>query len=89
MRKRWDGGFDPEQVQKLDKAFTIAWERVRADKGAELNSEEYHRTSLAQHIMAIARSGVEPTVVGLANEAVRRFQQQVALEAREPDSKGG
>jgi hypothetical protein len=33
MRKRWDSGFDPEQVQNLDKAFTIAWETIRADTG--------------------------------------------------------
>jgi hypothetical protein len=89
MRKRWESGFDPEQVQNLEKAFTIAWETVRDDKGPELNSEEHYRTSLAQHIMAIARSGEEPTVAGLAKEAIRRFQQQIALEIRESDSKGG
>ena len=89
MRKRWADGFNPEQVQNLDMAFAIAWESVQADTGVELNSEEHYRMSLAQHIMAIARSGAEPTVVGLAKEAIRRFQQQIALEIRESDSKGG
>jgi hypothetical protein len=89
MRKRWENGFDPEQVRNLDKAFTIAWETIRVDKGPELDSEEHYRMSLAQHIMAIARSGEEPTAAGLAKEAIRRFQQQIALEIREPDSKGG
>jgi hypothetical protein len=89
MPNRWDSGFDPEQVQNLDAAFAIAWAIVRANKYPELNSEEHYRVSLAQHIMAIAQSGVEPTVVGLANEAARRFQQQIALESREPDSMGG
>jgi hypothetical protein len=89
MAERWDSGFDPEHVQNLYTAFAIARETVRANNDSELNSEEHDHNSLAQHIMAIAQSGSEPTVVGLANEAVRRFQQQITLEAKEPDSKGG
>jgi hypothetical protein len=89
MAERWDSGFDPEHVKNLYIAFAIAQETVRASDDFEISSEEHDRISLAQHIMAIAQSGSEPTVVGLANEAVRRFQQQIALEAKEPDSMGG
>jgi len=89
MRKRWGDEFNPEQVQELDEAFEIAWQSVKHDKGAELESEEHYRMLLAQQIIAIAQSGKEPSVEGIAKEAIRRFQQQIALEVREPDSKGG
>jgi N-acetylglucosamine kinase-like BadF-type ATPase len=75
-------------VLELDKALQLAWELVRASDDAALNSEEYNRTSLAKHIMAAARGG-EARASELAQEAVQRFKQQIALEIQRPDSKGG
>ncbi len=88
VRKYWDRAFGPETVQELDKALQLAWEMVRMSDDAGLNSEEDNRTSLARHIMAAARGG-ETGATELAQEAVQRFKQQIALEVGQPDSKGG
>jgi hypothetical protein len=85
---RRDSAFGPEAVRRLNTAFQRAWEFVRRSGDADPTAEEHSRTSLAQHVIAIARTG-EINVRRLAKEAVARFRQQRALEDRRPDSKGG
>jgi hypothetical protein len=88
MLARRDSAFGPEAVQRLNRAFQRAWRFVRRSGEADPASDEHSRTSIALHVMAIARTG-ENSVQRLAKAAIDRFRQQRALEDRRPDSKGG
>lgn len=88
MLVRRDSAFGPEAVRRLNTAFQRAHEFVRRSGDADPTAEEHSHTSIALHIMAIARTG-EINVRRLAKAAIARFRQQRALEDRQPDSKGG
>jgi hypothetical protein len=88
MMVRRDSAFGPEAVQRLNRAFQRALEFVRRSGDADPTADEHSRTSIAIHIMAIARTG-ESNVRRLAKAAIDRFRQQRAIEDRRPDSKGG
>jgi hypothetical protein len=88
MLVRRDTAFRPEAVERLNAAFQQAWEFVRRSGDADPTAEEHSRTSIALHVIAIARTG-ESNVWRLAKGAIDRFRQQRALEDREPDSIGG
>jgi hypothetical protein len=88
MLARRDSAFGPEAVQRLNRAFQRAWRFVRLSGHADSVDEKHSRTSIALHVMAIARTG-ESDVQRLAKAAIDRFRQQRALEDRRPDSKGG
>jgi len=72
----------------LNAAFEQAWEFVQQSGDVDLTAEEHARTSIALHVIAIARTG-ENNIRRLTEEAIVRFRQQLALEDREPDSRGG
>jgi hypothetical protein len=88
MLVRRDSAFGPEAVRRLNTAFQRAHEFVRRSGDADPTVEEHSRTSIALHVMAIARTG-EINVRRLAKAAIARFRQQRAIEDRQPDSKGG
>ena len=88
MLVRRDTAFRPEAVERLNAAFERAWEFVQQSGDADPTAEEHARTSIAQHVIAIARTG-ESNIGRLASGAIDRFRQQRALEDREPDSRGG
>ena len=88
MLARKYSAFGPEAVRRLNTAFQRAWEFVQRSGDADPTAEEHSRTSIALHVMAIARTG-EINVRRLAKAAIDRFRQQRALEDRWPDSKGG
>jgi hypothetical protein len=88
MLARRDSAFGPEAVQRLNRAFQRAWRFVRRSGDADPAVDEHSRTSIALHVMAVARTG-ESNVRRLAKAAIDRFRQQRALEDRRPDSKGG
>ena len=74
----WDNSFEPQEIQVLSAAFERAWDFIEKSGDAGLDMHE-PRSSLARHVMAVARAG-EKNPLRLTNAAIHRYRQQRAQQ---------
>jgi hypothetical protein len=79
MPAYWDDSFAPEEIQLLSAALDRAWAFVEKSGEFGMDAPEHCRSSLAIHVMAIARTG-ERDPLRLANSAIQRYRQQRAQQ---------
>jgi len=75
----WDNSFEPEEIQVLSTALERAWDFIEKSGEFGMDAPDYCRSSLATHVMAIARTG-ERDPLRLANSAIQRYRQQRAQQ---------
>src|SRR6185369_4943810 len=77
-----NGGFDPEDVARLDAAFTAAWKQIefRFDPASDLERDAI-REKLAVIIVELGKSFHEMDAVELQARALAMFDNQISSES--------
>jgi hypothetical protein len=70
----WDNSFEPDEIRALSAAFERAWDFIEKSGDVGIDAHDC-RSSLARHVMAIARMG-EKDPLQLTNRAIERYRQQ-------------
>ncbi|HLL27255.1 MAG TPA: hypothetical protein VKT73_06350 [Xanthobacteraceae bacterium] len=75
----WGTSFGPVEIRLLCAVFEQAWNAIEKSGEVDADASEHCRSSLAVHVIALARAG-ERDLMRLAAAALRRYRQQRARE---------